>query len=51
MLRKSPAANTRATIYGWHISLELFGAVAFEHPSLLASNLGNKASINLGAIQ
>ena len=31
--------------------LELFAKVAFEHLSLLASNLGKRASANLGAIQ
>ena len=35
-----------------HLSLlELLGEGAFEHISLLASNLGKKASTNLGTIQ
>jgi hypothetical protein len=51
MLRKSPAANTRVTIYGKHIPLELFGEVAFAYLRLLASSLRKAASTNLGAIQ
>ena len=33
------------------VLLEHFAEVAFEHLSLLASNLGEKASTNLGAIK
>ena len=34
-----------------HHAFEIAAAIAFAHDSLLASNLGKKASTNLGAIQ